>query len=277
MESEDSLVQSFASNQSYMARNKFITKTSVTPDISSLKGVKEKAEEGKENDFNREVKEQNEQINVYLKIEEIDEAMRYKRNVSVFLNVQCNNFFTNTSEILPEFLFHSGLFILLYHQIKIHSSIREELHQKKPPSKLFRPEIWDAYQISIPFQRIVKLIDSDLKHLESYFKEVKTRIDAALKNPQLRSKHPDFVRILEDYYNASREGTFHEEAYEALTKTLISEVRKSEKKVKDRRLFSKLAITVRPFRYLREEVDFGLFYEKEEEELEKLRAAFPEL
>jgi predicted DNA-binding ribbon-helix-helix protein len=45
----------------------------------------------------KEVDEQNRQINVYLKIEEIDEAMRYKRNVSVFLNVQCNNFFTSAN------------------------------------------------------------------------------------------------------------------------------------------------------------------------------------
>lgn len=63
-----------------------------------MPGNKEKSlEKGKENDFNIEVNEQNEQINVYLKIEEVDEAMRYKRNVSVFLNVQCNNFFTNAS------------------------------------------------------------------------------------------------------------------------------------------------------------------------------------
>jgi hypothetical protein len=54
-------------------------------------------EKGGDNDFAREVDEQNQRINVYLKIEEIDEAMRYKRNVSVFLNVQCNNFFANVS------------------------------------------------------------------------------------------------------------------------------------------------------------------------------------
>ena len=102
--------------------------------------------------------------------------MRYKRNVSVFLNVQCNNFFTSATEIIPEIQFHIGLFMLLFHQIKIHNEIKEELLAKKPPSKAFLPEIWEAYLISIPYQRISKLIDSDLKHLLSYFKEVKTRI-----------------------------------------------------------------------------------------------------
>ena len=52
--SEDSLVQSFASNQSYMSKNKVVTKTSINPDISNnLQGHKEKAvDKGKENDFN---------------------------------------------------------------------------------------------------------------------------------------------------------------------------------------------------------------------------------
>lgn len=41
--SDDTLVQSFASNQSYMTRNKVVTKTSVNPDISNnLHGPKEK-------------------------------------------------------------------------------------------------------------------------------------------------------------------------------------------------------------------------------------------
>lgn len=42
--SEDSLVQSFASNQSYMSKNKVISKTSVNPEINNnLQGHKEKA------------------------------------------------------------------------------------------------------------------------------------------------------------------------------------------------------------------------------------------
>lgn len=72
--SENSLVQSFASSQSYMSRNKVITKTSMSPEVSnnmvSTKGqVQEKI---KENDFTKEVDEQNQRINVYLKVEEVD-------------------------------------------------------------------------------------------------------------------------------------------------------------------------------------------------------------
>jgi len=136
-------VRSFANSESYMTRNKVVTKTSMSPEVSNnflSQKDKEKIEEkNKENDFNKEVDEQNQRINVYLKIEEIDEVMRYKRNVSVFLNVQCNNFFANVSELLPEIEFHIGLFCLLFHQIKIHSDIKEELNEKKPPSKMFLP------------------------------------------------------------------------------------------------------------------------------------------
>lgn len=102
--SENSLIQSFASSQSYMSRNKVITKTSLGPEVSNVLSQKEKdklEQKNKENDFTKEVDEQNQKINVYLKVEEVDEAMRYKRNVSVFLNVQCNNFFSNVCEILP--------------------------------------------------------------------------------------------------------------------------------------------------------------------------------
>jgi len=35
IESDDNLVKSFASNQSYMAKNKFIAKTSASPDVSN--------------------------------------------------------------------------------------------------------------------------------------------------------------------------------------------------------------------------------------------------
>jgi hypothetical protein len=157
--------------------------------------------------------------------------------------------------------------MLLFHQIKIHSSIKEELASKKPPSKMFLPEIWDAYLISIPYQRIVKLIDSDLKHLESYFKEVNSRVEAGLKNAANRSKYVEVTKYFEEYYNASKQNVFNEESYEALMNILIGEIRKGEKKVKDKRLFSKLLITIRPFKYLKESIDFGLFYEREEEEM----------
>lgn len=234
-------------------------------------------EKNKENDFTKEVDEQNQKINVYLKVEEVDEAMRYKRNVSVFLNVQCNNFFSNVSEMLPEIEFHMGLFALLYHQIEIHNSIKGELNEKKPPTKMFLPEIWDAYRASIPYQRIIRLLDSDLKHLEAYFQEVKSRVEAGIKSNTNRTKFPDLMAVFDEYYNSFRENKFSERAYEDIIKTIINDVKKNEKKVKDRRLFTKLMITVCPFKYLLESIDFGLFYEREEEELEKLKCIFGEL
>jgi hypothetical protein len=115
-----------------------------------------------------------------------------------------------------------GLFILLFHQIRIHSEIKEELNTKKSPSKRFLPEIWEAYLGSIPYQRINKLIDSDLKHLESYYKEVKNRVELGLKNQQNRTKYADFIKILEDYYNDAKENKYNEEAYEAIMKSIIS-------------------------------------------------------
>lgn len=66
------------------------------------------------------------------KIEEIDEEMRYKRNVSVYLNVQCNSFFTITNEILDEIYFYVGLYLLLFYQIQIHGNIKKELQSPKP-------------------------------------------------------------------------------------------------------------------------------------------------
>jgi hypothetical protein len=60
-------------------------------------------------------------------------------------------------------------------------------------------------------------------------------------------------------------------------KIIINDLKKSEKKIKDRNLFTKLIITVQPFKYLQESIDFGLFYEREDEELEKLRGVYGEL
>ena len=93
-----------------------------------------------------------------------------------------------------------GLFVLLYHQIRIHLDIKEGLKEEKPPSKMFLPEIWDAYRTSLPYQRIIKLIDSDLKHLETYFQEVRSRVEAGVKNNQNRVKFNDLLTIFDEFY-----------------------------------------------------------------------------
>jgi hypothetical protein len=51
--------------------------------------------------------------------------MRYKRNVSVFLNVQCNNFFVYAPKKLPEIVFHIGLYGLLNEQLRLHSNLKK--------------------------------------------------------------------------------------------------------------------------------------------------------
>jgi len=61
-------------------------------------------------------------------------------------------------------------------------------------------------------------------------------------------------------------------------KIIINDLKKSEKKIKDKNLFTKLIITVHPFKYLQESIDFvKRFLSSEEEELEKLRGVFGEL
>lgn len=65
---------------------------------------------------------------------------------------------------------------------------------------MFLPEIWEAYRNSLPYQRIIKLIESDLKHLEAYFKEVKSRVDIGIKNNQNRAKFSDLLSVFDDYY-----------------------------------------------------------------------------
>lgn len=98
-----------------------------------------------------------------------------------------------------------------------------------------------------------------------------------INTPQNRAKYTDLLNIFDDYYTNYKENKFLEGAYEAIMKIIISDVKKSEKKVRDRNLFSKLVITMHPFKYLQESIDFGLFYEREDEELDKLRGMFGEL
>ena len=82
---------------------------------------------------------------------------------------------------------------------------------------------------------------------------------------QNRSKYPDLLAVFDEYYANFKENKFLEGAYESIMKIIIKDVKKSEKKVNDRNLFSKLIITIRPFKYLQESIDFGLFYEREDE------------
>lgn len=116
----------------------------------------------------------------YLKVDEIDELMRYKRNVSVFMNVQCNTFFSQLNEKIPDVYFYMGLYILLRHQIFIHKSLKAELSSGKPFENIGQV-IWRQYLKSGAHSRITRLVECDLKHLSAYFKEVKTRMKKAVE------------------------------------------------------------------------------------------------
>ena len=72
-----------------------------------------------------------------------------------------------------------------------------------------------------------------------------------MKNPQNKAKYPDFIKTFEDYHSSAKDNKFNEKAYEAIMKAILTELQKSEKKIKDKRLFSKLLITIRPFKYLK--------------------------
>lgn len=72
-----------------------------------------------------------------------------------------------------------------------------------------------------------------------------------MKNPQNKAKYPDFIKIFEDYHSSAKENKFNEKAYETIMNIIVAELQKSEKKIKDKRLFSKLLITIKPFKYLK--------------------------
>lgn len=121
--------------------------------------------------------------------------MRYKRNVSVFLNVQCNSFFTELADKLEERYFYIGLYILLKRQICIHKDLKQELSCGKAKENIPAP-IWSQYLKSGAHSRISRLIDCDLKHLESYFKEVKMRASKCVEKAPVE----DIVGIFEKHF-----------------------------------------------------------------------------
>lgn len=135
------------------------------------------------------------------RIEEIDEEMRYKRNVSVYLNVQCNSFFTITNEVLDELYFYMGLYLLLSYQINIHSNIKKDLFSGKTPSENIPNDVWVNYLKSSSHSRITKLVETDLKHLEAYFSEVKSRVSVSLKEKKNVDNKSNLVAVFTKYYN----------------------------------------------------------------------------
>jgi hypothetical protein len=52
---------------------------------------------------------------------------------------------------------------------------------------------------------------------------------------------------------------------------------RNKNEIKDKCFIIKMSICTNPFKYLSKNLDFGLFYESEEEELEKISAKHAEL
>ena len=175
--------------------------------------------------------------------------------MSVFLNVQCNSFFSIAGEKLPELLFYIGLFILLRHQINIHEELQKMLCEDKPIAK-FPAEVWPLYIKSSAHGRVLKLVECDLKHLSSYFKEVKGRVTKAIKGKQ--NNIAETINVFEKNFLESEK--FNQEAYVEVIKAIINELDKSG--IKEPNFVTKLKISMDPFKYLDEEIDFGLFYER---------------
>lgn len=141
--------------------------------------------------------------------------MRYKRNVSVYLNVQCNSFFTVTNEVLDELYFYMGLYLLLSYQINIHSNIKKDLLSGKSPSGNIPNDVWVTYLKSTSHSRITKLVETDLKHLEAYFSEVKSRVTVSLKDKKNVDNKSNLVAVFTKYYNC-KEGHDNELYQESL-------------------------------------------------------------
>lgn len=125
--SNDSLIQSVRETENYMKSNKVASKTSSVSgetEFSKPEYPEKPSDTIPEEDYNKDVKIQDEKLSEILKVDEIDELMRFKRNISVFLNVQCNSFFTQAGDALKDCLFYIGLFILLRRQISLHKELR---------------------------------------------------------------------------------------------------------------------------------------------------------
>ena len=149
-----------------------------------------------------------------------------------------------------------GLFALLRHQITIHEELLKILSEDKPISKC-PPEVWPLYMKSSAHGRVMKLVECDLKHLSSYFKEVKGRVSKSIKGNKL-GHIVDVINSFEKNFMETEK--FNPDAYSVVMNAIITELEKNG--VKDANFNTKLRVTIDPFKYLGEDIDFGLFYER---------------
>lgn len=115
-------------------------------------------------------------------------------------------------------------------------------------------------------------MECDIKHLSSYFKEVKARLNKALEKAEVSN----IIGIFQKYFAINKEEEeFNDETFIEIMDLLIEELNKAH--FKDANLKTKLKMAENLYRYFGPHVDFGLFYERENEELEDFRSRFPEL
>jgi hypothetical protein len=96
------------------------------------------------------------------------------------------------------------------------------LCEDKPVAK-FPPEVWPLYLKSAAHGRVLKLVECDLKHLSSYFKEVKGRVSKAIKGKQ--NNIAETINIFEKNFLDSEK--FNQDAYIEVIKAIITELDKS--------------------------------------------------
>lgn len=123
---------------------------------------------------------------------------------------------------------------------------------------------------SAAHSRITRLVECDLKHLNSYFKEVKARITKVIEKAEVN----EIVGLFSKYFLDDPE-KYHHEPFAEIINFLVHELERVG--LKDGGFITKLKIITNPFKYLQPSIDFGMFYEQENEELENLRLDFPEL
>ena len=123
---------------------------------------------------------------------------------------------------------------------------------------------------SAAHSRITRLVECDLKHLNSYYREVKSRVSKVIEKSEVNK----IIGIFTKYFVEDEEH-FNADAFSEIILFLIDELERVG--IKDINIITKLKITTNPFKYLQKTIDFGIFYEQENDELESLRLDFPEL
>jgi hypothetical protein len=92
--------------------------------------------------------------------------------------------------------------------------------------------------------RVLKLVECDLKHLSSYFKEVKARVSKAIK-----ANKTIVVEVINSFEkNFLETDKFSPEAYAVVMKAILNELDKGG--VKEPNFLTKLRISMDPFKYL---------------------------